>query len=179
MTLPSARLDHTLRAIACTRDGLMRNAPNAKSNIDADMRFSSAKDVLVYLPRAAQVGVLAPFPNMWFTDGASKASRMFRLIAAAETLAMYIALLGIALSLILIVSGQINIGLDRYVALIALIGFSGVWVGVYALATGNIGSLYRVRVPIMLLWMAMGLCCWRLNLFWWQNKSKALNETYV
>jgi hypothetical protein len=176
-SLSSAHLDNTLRSIACSRDRLMQYSPNAKSNIDADISFSSAKDLLVYIPRAAQVGVLAPFPNMWFAEVASNVSRFFRLIAAAETITMYAPLLGIGLALVLIASGQISIGLERTVAMLALLGFSIVWVGIYALATGNVGSLYRMRFPIMLFWMGLGLWSWSLILLWWRNKNKAFNET--
>lgn len=155
----------------------MEFSPNSKSNIDTDIKFSSAKDLLVYIPRAVQVGVLAPFPNMWFTEGTSSVSRFFRLIAAAETVTIYAALLSIGFALVLIASGKISIGLERTFAMLALLSFSIVWVGIYALATGNVGSLYRVRFPIMLLWMGLGIWSWSLILLWWRNKNKAFNET--
>lgn len=179
MTLPYEKLDSTLMTISCTRNGLMRYFPNAKSNLDANVTFLSAQDVIAYLPRAAQVGVLAPFPNMWFAEGTSEASQIFRTIAGVETGAMYAALLGILLVITLIISGRIRVKPDKFIALLAMVGFAMVWVGIYALATGNVGSLYRVRFPIMLLWMGLGLWSWSQNLIWWRNKNKPVNETYV
>lgn len=177
MTLPIQKLDSMLMTISCARDGLMGYFPNAKSNIDAEVAFSSAKDVIAYLPRAAKVGALTPFPNMWFAAGTTEASRIFRLISAVETMAMYVALLGITFMLALTASGQISIGLEKAVALLALLGFAMVWVGVYSLVTGNLGSLYRVRFPIMLLWMGLGLWSWSQIRLWWRDKHKAFNET--
>lgn len=176
-SLPSARLDYALLSIACTRDALMTAAPDARSNIDADISFSSAKDVFAYMPRATLVGVLTPFPNMWFAEGTFNASQVFRLVAAVETMAMYIALMGVVLGVALNVSRKSWIGLDKSVAIFALIGFAMVWIGVYALASGNVGSLYRVRYPIMLLWMGLGLWGWTQIIFWWRDRSKAFNET--
>lgn len=39
------------------------------SMIDADVSFSNRADVIKYIPRALEIGYLAPFPTMWFTTG--------------------------------------------------------------------------------------------------------------
>ena len=43
--------------------------PDAGSNIDSDVQFSNAVDVIAYLPRALEIGIFSPFPNYWFSDG--------------------------------------------------------------------------------------------------------------
>jgi putative peptidoglycan lipid II flippase len=58
------------------------------SDIDSDVRFSGAGDMLRYLPRAAVIGFFAPFPNMWFQSG--NFGLGVRLVSGVETLAMYL-----------------------------------------------------------------------------------------
>jgi 4-amino-4-deoxy-L-arabinose transferase-like glycosyltransferase len=57
------------------------------SNIDGDVTFDDAGDIIKYLPRATVVGFFAPFPRMWFEAGTS--GRTGRALAALETMAMY------------------------------------------------------------------------------------------
>ena len=49
---------------------LFANYPGSASNIDTDVRLESWREVIRYLPRAAEIGLLAPFPNMWLASGA-------------------------------------------------------------------------------------------------------------
>jgi hypothetical protein len=178
-TLSSASLENAFMGIACTRDRVMSYTPHAKSNVDTDVQFSTAKDVLLYVPRAAQVGVLSPFPNIWFGEVGSTASQIYRLAAAIETSIMYVALFGVLLMLCLLGTGRSGVTLDKTVAFVALLGFSMVWVVAYTLATGNVGSLYRVRFPIMLLWLGLGVWSWSEILVWRRAKSKEFNETHI
>jgi hypothetical protein len=57
------------------------------SNIDSDVRFESTGDFVRYLPRAAEIGLFAPFPRMWF--GVGTVGRTPRILAGLETLVMY------------------------------------------------------------------------------------------
>lgn len=61
----------------------------AGSNIDSDVGFSSTRDIVRYLPRAAAIGLFAPFPNMWFVGGV-ETGRAGRLLAGFETAAIYL-----------------------------------------------------------------------------------------
>ena len=47
------------------RRGFATSYPRAATNIDLDVRFYSIHDLLLYIPRALQIGLLAPFPSMW------------------------------------------------------------------------------------------------------------------
>jgi hypothetical protein len=170
-SLPVAFLDNKLMSLACTRDVLMQDLPDAKSNLDLDVTFGSAADVAAYAPRALQVGVLAPFPNMWFSEGTSQASRLFRTVAAFEMCVMYVALFGFCILVALMLKNKSGLRFEQKMAIAALMLFALVWVEIYALASGNVGSIYRVRFPIMLLWMGLGLLGWHRAWEWWRTRT--------
>ena len=67
-------------------------SPESTSNIDRKISFRSPGDILRYMPRAIQIGLLAPFPRMWFSPGGAS-GRVGRLIAGVETGLMYVGLL--------------------------------------------------------------------------------------
>jgi hypothetical protein len=75
--------------VARARAQFVELYPDAGSNLDADLRFDGASDVLRYLPRAVLVGLCAPFPSMWFGAGGS-VGLGGRLLAGCETFMMYL-----------------------------------------------------------------------------------------
>jgi hypothetical protein len=170
-SLPIKKLDNTLMSLACTRDGFNSYLPNAKSNLDVDVEFSSAIDIFLYGPRALQIGILAPFPDMWFSDGSTAMSKYFRLISAVEVSTMYVALIGIASLLTFNFIGVKILDYESNMAVIGIVIFSFVWVGVYALTTGNVGSIYRMRFPVMLIWMGLGFFGWSRVIVWWRMRG--------
>lgn len=167
-TLPIKQLDNTLMSLACTRDGFNNYLPNAASNLDSNVEFNSAVDIFFYIPRALQISIFAPFPDMWFARGSSGASSVFRLVAAIETLVIYLGLLGICLAQILIISKKSKLDHAKNTAIWGIIFFGVIWVVVYALTTGNVGGIYRMRFPIMLLWIGLGLLSWREVVLWFK-----------
>jgi hypothetical protein len=58
-----------------------------ESNISGDVRLNTSGDVFRFLPRAAVIGFLAPFPRMWIERGSYGLAG--RLVSGAETLVMY------------------------------------------------------------------------------------------
>lgn len=58
------------------------------SNIDTDTNFQTIGDIVRYLPRAAEIGLFAPFPRTWFEAGAG--GRAARIAAGCETFIMYL-----------------------------------------------------------------------------------------
>jgi hypothetical protein len=111
------------------------------SNIDADVTFNSYGDIIRYIPRAAVVGFFAPFPRMWFESGIS--GRSARLLAAAETLAMY-GLYVPAFLCVWIERRRLVVWLIFLTSSVALIALG--------LVVANAGALYRVRYVF---WMMM------------------------
>jgi hypothetical protein len=61
----------------------------AGSNIDNNLVFTSTGDIVRYLPRAAAIGLFAPFPDMWFVRGA-EVGRAGRLLSGLETAVIYV-----------------------------------------------------------------------------------------
>lgn len=61
------------------------------TNIDAEVQFNSLGSLVGYLPKALQIGLMAPFPSMWFTEG-RRVGRIGRLVAGLETGVMYVVL---------------------------------------------------------------------------------------
>jgi 4-amino-4-deoxy-L-arabinose transferase-like glycosyltransferase len=77
--------------LAHRRNEVIRFFPTAGSNIDTDVCFDEASDILRYAPRALQIGAAAPFPSMWFTGG-QETGRIGRSMAGAETAVMWVLL---------------------------------------------------------------------------------------
>ena len=104
------------------------------SNIDPHVRFNSFGDILRFLPRAAVIGFLAPFPKMWIETG--KFGRTGRLLSGLETLVMYFLYVAAAFCL-----WQERRNLRMwFLFLVATIGIVGLGVVVV-----NAGALYRIR----------------------------------
>lgn len=116
------------------------------SNIDSGVRFRSAHDVFSYLPRAVQIGLFAPFPNMWFSSG-GLTGRAGRLVSAAETLAMYV-LEALAL---------VALWRERKRPAVWLLVLAAVpSATILALVVVNIGALYRIRLAFWILIIVLG-----------------------
>ncbi|MDI6774385.1 MAG: hypothetical protein QME60_03175 [Verrucomicrobiota bacterium] len=145
--LPNA-IDSHLMAMALLRDGSARGYPNAASNIDSDIAFHRAADVLAYAPRAAQIGFLAPFPVMWAKPGRTGAQTAMRRVAAIE-------MLGVYLALALLPAAFWRRQKREAVWLAAL--FSLAMLMLYAVVIVNVGSLYRVRYGFLMTFVALGI----------------------
>lgn len=115
---------------------------NAKqSNIRGDVRFSGVGDVLRFLPDAAVIGFLAPFPRMWVESGSY--GRATRLLTGAETLVMYVAYVAVGFC-VWRERRNLKMWLLFLVATIGMIGLG--------LVVVNAGALYRIRYVF---WMLM------------------------
>ena len=84
---PEGIWNRAIKQIATRRAGF-RFATSQASNIDSDVRFQGAGDMLRFLPRAAVIGFFAPFPRMWFEAG--NFGRAGRLLTGVETFVMYL-----------------------------------------------------------------------------------------
>jgi hypothetical protein len=115
--------------------------PDSGSNVDADVRIESASELLLYLPRAAEVGFFAPFPVMWFSPGRSVGTAG-RLLGGVESLAMYaveaLALLGLWRA-------------RRRLAAWLLFASAATGVIALGLVAVNVGTLYRLRYVFVML----------------------------
>jgi hypothetical protein len=121
--------------------------PGAGSNIDEDVRLESWGDVIRYLPRAAEIGLLAPFPRMWLASG-GMVGRWGRLLSGLETVVMYV--------MIGFVIWSVWQRRER-LAICLLATAAAVSVTLLGLVTPNVGALYRLRYPFWILLLIVGV----------------------
>ena len=145
--------------ITARRDGFIKRQHardyRAGSDVDSDVRFHNRGEMVRYLPRAAAIGLFAPFPNMWFAQGLL-VGKTGRWIAGAEMLLTYL------------IEALAVIGLwqKRRQLSVWLLSVS-VILGATALGliVINIGSLYRLRYGFWILLVILGaggmVACWQ------------------
>lgn len=118
----------------------------AGSDIDTGMHLSGRSGVLRYLPRAALIGMFAPFPNMWFAPGLL-VGKTGRVISGAEMLLTYV-----LTALAAIGFWQRRTRLSGWLlASTSILGSTAL-----GLIVINIGSLYRLRYPFWVLIVVLG-----------------------
>ena len=120
--------------------------PNAGSNIDTDVEFNSTADIIRYLPRAALIGLFAPFPNTWFATGLQN-GRLGRLIGGSETFVLYI----IEVMALIGLWHKRRELLAWWLLLIPLMGAVSL-----GLVVTNVGALYRMRYVFVMLLVILG-----------------------
>jgi hypothetical protein len=158
MRPPMAAVAGKLSAIRRSRDpsiwGLLRwtreefiseGLHKSGSMIDADVSFSNRADVIKYIPRALEIGYLAPFPKMWFTPG-ENVGFTGRLLSGLETSLTYLIE---ALACVFIWRRR------RHLEVWLL--FLTTTIGVLALGMVivNLGTLYRMRYSFWILMVIM------------------------
>jgi hypothetical protein len=157
--LPST-IDTAFLRLAVLREGYL-SAPAehrkaAGSNIDMDVRISSAVGFVMYLPRAIQIGLLAPFPRHWIATGYSPGGSLMRRMAGGEMIVVYFSLLFLPYAL-WHWRNRVEIWLS--------VTFGTVMVLLYAFVTPNIGTIYRLRYGFVMLLVGIGilaaLTAWR------------------
>jgi 4-amino-4-deoxy-L-arabinose transferase-like glycosyltransferase len=141
---PSENLIYrVLRQIVQRRSGF--HAYRARqSDIDNDVRFTSAGDIVRFLPRATVIGFCAPFPRMWFQSGTFGMAA--RLLSGAETLAMYF------LYLAAVVAMWRNRRRLELWLLFLVATFGTIALG---LVVVNAGALYRLRYIFWILFIVI------------------------
>lgn len=140
------RLDQTRLGFAGQR--------HAGSNVDTEVSFRSLSDVVEYVPRALQIGLFAPFPEMWSGQGVMPGAGMMRRIAGAEMTVAYILLAGIGLWLI---SSRGMPGGGWLIILQVAIPIL-----VLALVVCNVGALYRMRYGYWQILLGLGGVGWEV-----------------
>jgi len=144
----SPSVDNQLHLLANMRRGFRYTAPEAKSNIDHDVGFTSSEAILVYLPRAFSIALFAPFPDQWFTVGSSQASTIMRKVSAFEMMVVYFSYIFLFYALV-----HWRKRLETWLIFI----FSLYMMVIYGLVVCNIGSLYRMRYVYIMMLVALGL----------------------
>lgn len=141
-------LENKISQLAATRDDFRFRYPDAGSNIDVNITFTSFFDIAAYFPRAMGTVLLQPFPSLTVSEAKTGQNTMMRRIAGFEMLVIYVSLLGLILFLW-------RYGLKN--GLFPLIVSCLFAMLVQALTITNIGTLYRMRYVFLLTLVAIGL----------------------
>jgi 4-amino-4-deoxy-L-arabinose transferase-like glycosyltransferase len=137
--LPEGVWTRAIKQIAERRAGFRFYRAHG-SNIDGDVRFNGAGDMLRYIPRAAVIGFFAPFPKMWVQPGNFGIAG--RLLSGMETLTMYFLYVAAAFCL-----WQERRNLKVW--LLILVAATGIVA--LGLVVVNAGALYRLRYVFWML----------------------------
>jgi hypothetical protein len=148
---PVPFFDGQLRSLVCSRAEFNKTYPEAGSNVDPEVNLTNLSKLIEYLPRATQIGLLSPFPNMWLKAGHKPGARIMRAISGIEMGTFYALLLGL---MFLLWRSK------KRSEIVASLTFCVVVTVVYAIAIPNIGTLYRMRYPLMILIMGFGIWGW-------------------
>jgi 4-amino-4-deoxy-L-arabinose transferase-like glycosyltransferase len=136
------------KQVGVLRQRFVTKYPNSSSNIDSSVKLMNTMDLIRFLPRAAAIGLWAPFPKMWFERGDSVGSKG-RMLSGLETLLMYV----------IEVLAVVGLWRGRRKLSVWLL-FSIAMMGTIALGlvVVNVGTLYRLRYVflIMLIILAAG-----------------------
>ncbi|MGB4073040.1 lipid II flippase MurJ [Pseudomonas sp.] len=121
----------------------------AGSIIDSSSTPQSASEMIAYLPRAAQIGLLAPFPSFWM-----ERLSLPRVIGAFETLVFY-----------LFIPGALYLLFRRFsLPSLLCVAVAGSVLIVHSYVSPNLGTLHRVRYGQWLPLLMVGACGWMLLL---------------
>jgi hypothetical protein len=148
--LPSY-IDGQFRNLAKYRNRITKAWDDGGSSIDLNVQFNSAIDMLLYVPRAAQIGFLSPFPNIWFGDSQKAGGTAMRLISGLETLVSYFCLAGL-IPFLRRYHKESAVWFILFVCVSTLI--------LYAMIVPNQGALYRFRYPYFMPLVCLGFAGW-------------------
>lgn len=146
-TEPHAPWSKLARRVGLLRHKFIASYPLAGSNLDTEIELRGIADVVRYLPRAILVGFCAPFPNMWFAQGA-QVGLAGRLISGAEMFAMYL-ILGLGAFALVHQRNRLVFWLLLFIASVGCISLGYVVV--------NISSLYRMRYAFFIIVIILGM----------------------
>lgn len=151
-------LDIYFEMLAKTRVGLIEFgvSEGARSMMDVDETPNNLYSLLMYIPRALQISLFAPFPISWF-----KSSGLVHLVAVLEMCVLYFAMTGL-----LFLNWR-----QRWPSITVVLLFAVFLLVVYGITTSNLGTLYRLRYFSITLLMSLGILGWFTLLEKYRNRN--------
>ncbi|MDH4186707.1 MAG: polysaccharide biosynthesis C-terminal domain-containing protein [Nitrospira sp.] len=140
-------VDDAAKRLSAIRVSIIAHAESvgAGSQIDTDWVPDSVGSAIAYLPRAAMVGILAPFPSTWMDK-----MSLFRVVGAMETALWY-----------LLIPGLLWVIMARpSSAMFSGIILCGIMIIFYSYIQPNVGTLYRVRGGPLFFFILCGAIGW-------------------
>ena len=160
-------VDNVLSIVAGIRRGFSEGYPHAGSNIDTEVKFRSAADVASYMPRALQIALFSPFPDMWRGSGFSPGADHMRLVSGIEMAFTYLLLPGVVF---LFMCRGLH-GPTTLVFIQAIVPAI-----ILAMVVSNIGTLYRMRFVNMQMLNGLGMIGWVMWLQHWHAKYRSIQN---
>ncbi|MDH4182678.1 MAG: hypothetical protein OEV92_00515 [Nitrospinota bacterium] len=142
-----ARVDGWFKQVADVRTNFIQSSHGAGSNIDVDVKLSSAWDVVAYIPRSMQIAFLAPFPWDWFANGTSKANTYMRRVSGFEMMGVYLSMIVLLANAAIMARKH-----EFWIILMFVMGY----MVVLGLSIPNVGTLYRMRYAPMAMLLTLG-----------------------
>jgi putative peptidoglycan lipid II flippase len=112
------------------------------SVIDTDISFHSAKDFLIYLPRAFQISFFAPFPSSWFKDSGSSISKIFRVASGFEMMFFYLLIIPLIYSFWI---------WRKRIEFYTIVIFCSIMILPLVYSVPNLGTMYRYRFVYLMI----------------------------
>ncbi|MBF0312062.1 MAG: hypothetical protein HQK52_01530 [Oligoflexia bacterium] len=151
--------------IARLRSGF--NITGGPSIIDSNVNFTGLSDIILYLPRAIQIGFTAPFPELLLQKGSSKFMTIARKITFLEMIIIYACLLGLPCTL-LVQRSNPELWIVVYISIGMLI--------MYTLVVSNLGTLHRFRYPFLMTFTGLGVIGLKYIYFSLKTHSKNFSK---
>jgi len=129
------------------RDAFADKYKDSGTLIDPKVQFITTMDLVRYLPRAMEIGFLAPFPNTWLSKGRG-VGLSGRILSGAEMLAAYILE---ALALFGVWRARQRLS-TWFLFGVTLFGVTTLGLGII-----NLGALYRLRYGFFVLLIVLGM----------------------
>ena len=143
------KIEHILIKLSKARYRYCTLSHQAGSNIDNSVYFHSARDVVKYIPRALEIGMLAPFPPFWLKK-AKTCGRICSIVTGGEMLILYFLYIGVVLWFCK----------RRRIEETGLILWGIFFILLLSLVVINLGTLYRMRHIYLLSFFIFGIGGW-------------------
>lgn len=121
------------------------NLATRYSILDTNKLPSGSLEALAYFPRAALIGIFAPWPDRWFYGQTNRS--FFYTVVPIETALLYAGIVGLVFWLIRRKEWQILIPIALSISMMAL----------YGAAVPFLGALYRYRYPWWMILLCLGI----------------------
>ena len=141
-----ASADNIFYSLSTMRLGMA--SLSGKADIDKNIQFSSASEVIAHMPRALQIVFLAPFPYHWTGEGSHAATTLMRRIVMLETIGIYLSLIFVPYAL-----WKWRKRMEIWVIFI----FCSAIMLLYGIVFVNVGSIQRIRYGYMMAIVAVGI----------------------
>ena len=121
---------------------------NPGSTFDQYRFLNSSENMVRYLPRALQLGMFSPFPEMWFQPGTAPVYKVMRRLNGLEMFCIYLAMLGL-IPAIYYWRGRIELWV--------IFGFFAYFTLIPVYVLPNIGTMVRYRYAPMAALAGIGI----------------------